>query len=299
MTPLMPLFLFLLLVFSRLVHAQPATNQPGSTAEVKTDDGAMIHCWTSGPKDSALSPILFVPGYLMPGDIFEFQMRHFEGKRRVVAMDPRSQGQSSRVTFGHYPARRAKDIKAVIEALALKDVVVVGWSLAAMEVLSLCDQFSLPAVKGIVLVDGDLSYEVSKEESAGEMAFLKRSAGLFQASRMPALKAFVERMYSKPVDKGHLERIVKAVQDTSEDTGLALLVGRLGFRVRLGEIQTPALVVISGKNSRRETIATKAKELKRGEVHVFEEAGHALFVDEAEKFNSLLEEFVARLEAKP
>jgi hypothetical protein len=106
-------------------------------------------------------------------------------------------------------------------------------------------------------------------------------------------------MYSKPVDKGHLERIAKSVQGTSEDTGLALLVGRLGFPARLEEIQKQALVVISGKNSRRETIAAKAKELKRGEVQVFEEAGHALFVDDAAKFNLLLENFVGRLEPKP
>src|ERR1044071_1956573 len=123
----------------------------------------------------------------MPGDIFEYQMRHFEGKRRVVAMDPRSQGQSSRVNFGHYPARRAKDIKAVIEALGLEDVVVVGWSLGAMEVLSLCDQFSLPMLRGIVLVDGDLSYDLSREESANELAFLKQIASAVQTSRLPAL----------------------------------------------------------------------------------------------------------------
>lgn len=295
----MPLIMLLLLVLSSAVYAQPVANQPGSSVKVMTDDGATIHCWTSGPKHSALSPILFVPGYLVPGDIFEFQVQHFQAKRRVVAMDPRSQGQSSRVTFGHYPARRAKDIKAVIEALELKDVVVVGWSLAAAEVLSLCDQFSLPTVRAIVLVDGDLSYEVSKEESANQIAFLKQVVSSVQMSRLPALRAFAESMYSKPVDKGHLERIVKSVQATSEDTSLALLLGRLGFRARLDQIQTPALVIISGKNSRRETIAAKAKELKRGEVHVFEDAGHALFVDDAAKFNSLLENFIGRLEAKP
>jgi non-heme chloroperoxidase len=292
----MPLIMLLLLALSRVLYAQPAINQPGSTAEVMTDDGATIHCWTSGPKDSPLSPILFVPGYLTPGDIFEFQIRYFQGKRRVVAMDPRSQGQSSRVTFGHYPARRAKDIKAVIEALELKNVVVVGWSLAAMEVLSLCDQFSLPTVRAIVLVDGDLSYDPSREESANEIAFLKQVVSSVQTSRLPALRSFVESMYAKPVDKAHLERIVKSVQATSEDTGLALLLGRLGFRARLEQIQTPALVVISGKNSRRDTIAAKAKELKRGEIHLFEEAGHALFVDQAAKFNLLLENFVGRLE---
>ena len=80
------------------------------------------------------------------------------------------------------------------------------------------------------------------------MAFLKQVVSSVQTSRLPALRAFVERMYSKPVDKEHLERIVKSVQGTSEDTGLALLLGRLGFRAHLEQIQAPALVVISGKN---------------------------------------------------
>jgi len=162
----MPLILLLVLVFSPVLYAQAATDPIASTARVMTDDGVTIHCWTSGPKESALSPILFVPGYLTPGDIFEFQIRYFQGKRRVVAMDPRSQGQSTRVTFGHYPARRAKDIKAVIESLELKNVVVVGWSLGAAEVLSLFEQFSLPTVRGIVLVDGDLSYEGNLRQQA-------------------------------------------------------------------------------------------------------------------------------------
>jgi cell division protein FtsX len=115
---------------------------------------------------------------------------------------------------------------------------------------------------------GDLSYDLSWEESANEMAFLKQVVSSVQTSRVPALRSFVERMYLKTVDKAHLEGTVKSVQATSEDTGLALLLGWLGFRARLEEIQMPALVVISGKNSRRETIAAKAKELKRGEVHV-------------------------------
>ena len=97
------------LLLPRILCAQLDTNQLGSATSVATDDGAVIHCWVSGPEHSTLSPLLFVPGYLVPGEIFEFQIRHFQKSRRVVAMDPRSQGQSSRVSFGHYPARRARD----------------------------------------------------------------------------------------------------------------------------------------------------------------------------------------------
>ena len=74
----------------RILGAELAGNPLGSDISVTTDDGAVIHCLVSGPKDSPLSPLLFVPGYLMPGDIFEFQIRHFQKNRRVVAMDPRS-----------------------------------------------------------------------------------------------------------------------------------------------------------------------------------------------------------------
>lgn len=286
----------LFLLLPRILCAQLASDQLGSATSVATDDGAVIHCLVSGPKNSTLSPVLFVPGYLMPGDIFEFQIRHFQKNRRVVAMDPRSQGNSSRVSFGHYPARRARDIKAVIEQLQLTNVVLVGWSLAASEVLSLCDQSLAQSVRALVLIDGDLSYSVSNEESAGEIAFLKYVASSMRANRMPALQAFVQGMYGKPPPQEHLERVVKAVQPTAEDTGLALLVGRLGFQAHLDQISLPALIVLSGKNPKREKIALEAKQLKSPEVHVFEKAGHALFVDEADKFNSLLEGFLEKSE---
>src|SRR5262249_28048618 len=127
------------LLLPRILCAQLDTNRFGSATSIATDDGAVINCWVSGPEHSTLSPVLFVPVSIMPVMFFEFQIRHFQKSRRVVAMDPRSQGQSSRVSFGHYPARRARDIKAVIDHLQLTNVVLVGWSLAVSEILSLCD----------------------------------------------------------------------------------------------------------------------------------------------------------------
>src|SRR3990172_7379864 len=58
----------------------------------------------------ALQPvILFVPGWTMPAWIWEKQIAHFSKTHRVVAMDPRSQGESQQTTEGHYPAARARD----------------------------------------------------------------------------------------------------------------------------------------------------------------------------------------------
>ena len=72
--------------------------------------------------------------------------------------------------------------------------------------------------------------------------------------------------YGRPAPEEHLERVVKAVQSTSEDTGLSLLVGRIGFQARLDQIDLPALIVISGKNPNRKKIALEAKQLKSPEI---------------------------------
>src|SRR3954463_7022436 len=127
--------LILLLVVWLSLQSIAFSVEPQSV-QVKTDDGAVIHCLVAGPENSTLAPMLFVPGYLMPAEIFEWQVRHFAKDRRVVAMNPRSQGNSARVSYGHSPARRAKDIKAVADGLGLKKFVLVGWSLAVLEALS-------------------------------------------------------------------------------------------------------------------------------------------------------------------
>src|SRR4051794_6747978 len=98
MVRIMRWIVLLSLLLPRILCSQLATNGFGSATSVATDDGAVIHCWVSGPEHSPLSPVFFIPGYLMPGDIFKFQIRHFKKNRRIVAMDPRSQGQSSRVS---------------------------------------------------------------------------------------------------------------------------------------------------------------------------------------------------------
>jgi pimeloyl-ACP methyl ester carboxylesterase len=50
----------------------------------------------------------------MPAWIWEHQIAHFAKTHRVVAMDPRGQGESSKPRDGYFPAARARDIKAVI-----------------------------------------------------------------------------------------------------------------------------------------------------------------------------------------
>jgi len=47
--------------------------------------------------------ILFIPGWLMPADIWEPQLRELSKEYHVVALDPRSQGQSDITPRGNDP----------------------------------------------------------------------------------------------------------------------------------------------------------------------------------------------------
>ena len=275
-----------------------ASDPFGQGLRVKTDDGAELHCVVGGPENSPLAPILFVPGYLMPADVFEFQLRHFAMHRRVVGNDPRSQGSSARVSYGHYPARRARDIKAVADQLEIKKFVLVGWSLAVTEALSFYEQFSAERLEALVLIDGDLSYEVPDQDAVREIRFLKGVVSVSQANRPEALRSFVRSMYHNAPPAEHLERITASVLATSEDTGLALLVNRIGFTFKPGleKISVPVLAVVSDENANKDQILASAKRIPSCEIQVMKEAGHALFVDKPNEFNELLDRFLGRVE---
>lgn len=98
--------------------------------------------------------ILFVQGWVIPGWIWEKQIAHFAKRHRVVAMDPRSTGESSQTAEGLYPAAQARDIQAVVDQLKLAPVVLVGLSMGANYLAAYVDQFGTDTLARLVFVDG-------------------------------------------------------------------------------------------------------------------------------------------------
>ena len=119
-------------LFSGVASAAAKDKKPAERSGfVTTSDGVKIHYIEAGhlatspsaqignpmPKDAVIKKgeiglsaahqfpsILFVPGWTMPAWIWQSQIDYFAHDYRVVAMDPRSQGQSSQTSDGLYPA---------------------------------------------------------------------------------------------------------------------------------------------------------------------------------------------------
>lgn len=258
---------------------------------VTTTDGERIHYVETG----AGPAILFVPGWTMPAEIWEPQVRHFSGKFRVVAMDPCLQGESSKPADGNYPERRAADIKDVVEKLKLAPAVVVGWSMAVPEILSYVDQFGTATLRGVVLIDGMMGMDPNPQMTAGFMKMLKA----MQVGRAAATEAFVRSMYRKPQPEEYIRRITAASLKTPTNSAVTLGANMFSgdWRPVLSKLDKPVLFTSASPMLKLQGEFLKTK-LPSARLEFFEGAGHALFVDEAERFNRLLEEFITTLPAQ-
>ena len=236
--------------------------------------------------------LLFIPGWTMPGWIWESQISHFSGDYRVVAMDPRSQGESSKSCDGNYPASHARDIKAVIDQLHMAPVVLVGWSMAVTEIASYVDQFGTNGIAGIVLVDGVTNFSQAPETLKRYFEFLRFA----QSNREKFTNDFVRSMYKKRQAEEYLQRVMKA--SMAEPTDSAVAMAFAGFTLdnsdALSKIDKPTVIAAASKDL-LPTFQDMQKLIRGSKIETFDDAGHALFVDDAEKFNILLEEFITTL----
>jgi len=236
--------------------------------------------------------ILFVPGWTMPAWIWENQISYFSKDYRVVAMDPRSQGDSSQVSDGLYPAARARDIKAVVTQLHLAPVVIVAWSMAVVETMAYIDQFGTGDFAGFVFVDNDASGRAPGDADQ-DFGLLK---GVLE-DRQNAANNFVRKLnFKKPQAEEYLQKVIQASLRVPTNTAVALLVGYFvaDYRSVLPKIDKPSIVCAS-KTPYMATIVEMQKQMQGSQLEVFDGDGHALFVDDADKFNSLLEEFLLDL----
>jgi non-heme chloroperoxidase len=104
-------------------------------------------------------------------------------------------------------------------------------------------------------------------------------------------------MFYKPQSEEYLQRLIKASLATPPDYALALVVVELQAdnRPALARIDRPTLIVTGEKNPNAALPQKMQESIPRSSWETFDDAGHALFVDDPEKFNGLLEDFLVGL----
>ena len=111
-----------------------------------------------------------------------------------------------------------------------------------------------------------------------------------------AMHRFVLGMFHHPPPDGYVDRLTEASLRTPEFACRALLsypVPRTYWRDAVYSTRRPVLYVVR-PGWLSEQAANLAHNRPGTQIAVFNDAGHALFVDDAARFNALLAGFVAR-----
>ena len=79
--------------------------------------------------------------------IWRDQIRLFASDGRVLAIDPRSQGDSTKTDEGDTPEQRARDYRALLSSVHAGPMVLVGWSQGVQDVAAYVDQFGTDGIR--------------------------------------------------------------------------------------------------------------------------------------------------------
>lgn len=278
--------ILLCLVSVLSLNAQTTT---AKSAFFKTSDGIRIHYLEAGSG----RPIVFIPGWSMPAWIWQKQIEEFSKRYHVIAVDPRSQGESDKPTSGHLPETRARDYKELVDQLGLKQPVLVGWSMACAELIKYAEQFGSDNVGGFVLVDGFITEKLSPEVFNAMSGWMNQ----LQQDRQQQADGFVRNMFKKPQPEDYVKRLIDAAQQVPADTAVVLIYNMIAvkdFSAGLARMNRPVLFTYQ-PSSQASADYLKSKLGDKLKIERFEGDGHALFVDEPQKFGQVLEEFLQNL----
>lgn len=231
--------------------------------------------------------LAFVPGWCMPAWLWQAQLDVLGAHYPVIAIDPRGQGQSDVPASGYNFERRAADISETLRPY--QNVVLVGWSLGALEALEYAHCYGEQRLAGMVLVDSSVGELPAPPPGDSFLAALREN-------RDVTLNAFVREMYAKPRPESEINSLLKDVKRMSLPNSIALLSSgkpREHWKEIAHALKKPLLYVVTPQ------FEAQARNLEKNRpgtrIEIFSDAGHALFVDEPKRFNSLLLDFAASI----
>jgi microsomal epoxide hydrolase len=180
--------------------------------------------------------------------------------------------------------RRSEDIAEV--AARFERVVLVGWSLGALECLHYVHRHGDARVAGLVLVDSSVGEDPAPPPGASFIAAMRRD-------RERGMADFVHAMFRTPQPEQMLAQLTRGALRMELEASLSLLprhLPREHWRDIARGFARPLLYAVTTQ------FAAQAQSLERHRpgtrIELFDRAGHALFVDEPARFNAMLAAFV-------
>jgi pimeloyl-ACP methyl ester carboxylesterase len=121
---------------------------------------------------------------------------------------------------------------------------------------------------------------------------------VYQAHQREYLGGMMRAIISKPPSDAVIEGLVSTGMKTPADIGVAMLVADM-FGVNrtsaLQKIDCPTLIIASAKSDELARQQTAANQIPHARFEKVDDAAHAVFVDQPDRFDELVKSFLAKL----
>ena len=161
------------------------------------------------------------------------------------------------------------------------------------EALTYIDRFGTEALRAVVLVDSF----IGDEPDPGRAKNHNSNVAMIRANRTEWTRNWVQSMFAKPQPQPYLQKLAAASLKTPTETMIALI---LNTYVVNGDDRRPVLqklnrpVLYVGRPAMRSQANQLKARLPAARVEFFEGSGHALFVEDPDRFNKLLDDFFGK-----
>lgn len=275
------------LALAFLLAASPAAALTVLSGSVKAPDGVEIHYDAAGTGEPA---IVFVHCWSCDRSYWREQFGHFARQRRTVALDLAGHGASGLGRQRYTVEAFGGDVKAVVDALGLQRVVLVGHSLGGPVTL---EAARLMPRKVVALVPIDTLGQVGRAVSPEErQAFLEPMRKDFRA----ATRRFVrERMFAPGADPDLVDEVSEDMAAAPGDVALSAIESLMDYDEVAGLAAVKARVRLISADLFPTDLAAARKAKPDLQLAVMPGRGHFLMLEDPAEFNRLLERAIAEL----
>jgi pimeloyl-ACP methyl ester carboxylesterase len=274
---------------------------PALPAAAATTRRISVHGLELALDDRGSGPaLLFLHGYPLDGTLWRHQAGAFPGWRTLIP-DLRGLGRSDAPDLGYSMATYADDLAAMLDAIGVDDVVLIGLSMGGYVAFEFLRRHR-PRVRALALVDTRATADSAEGRKGRELAMADAREGgapliaeqmlpkLLARSAPQALVDEVRAMMAATQVPGLLGALV-AMRDRPDST--ELLAGLEGL---------PTIVAVGAEDALttpREAEAM-AKAIPRAKLAIIPNAGHLAPLEQPEAFNRHLAALLAGVtESRP
>jgi non-heme chloroperoxidase len=250
-------------------------------------------------------PVVFIHGWPVSHEMWEYQLNELPAySMRCIAYDRRGFGRSDKPYNGYDYTTMAGDLKALLEALDLQDVTLVGFSMGGGEVVRYCSQYNSERISRIILVSSvtPLLMKTSDNPNGMDKEIFQTMEEQLRNDRPGFLREFGKQFFgvgfiNHPVSNEILEWMKMLALVSSPRATLECLhaFSTTDFREEMKQIKVPALIIHGDSDKTvpiEPTGQAAASIIPKSIFKIYEDSPHGLFVINKKALNDDIASFI-------